>query len=463
MRATLSTAFSLTITARVRSFLFVLAALAGLSICPALATAAAGETGAEEAEAKAAAEQPAVVPFGILSDPDDPQNQLPQIRERGKERDSVFPVSPLVGLHGYTTKLKDAIYEASNMELALAFNHLFQGLSESFPGTDQWGTATDMDFFLTWELFHQGRPSQGQVFFQTEGRWDYGTTGPTDLGPGSLGSLNFTANAFAKYDPTFLVRNLYWQQGSANAGWFYRIGKITPDQILGTSPHLSPVTTFLPIVGTGGFTNALPDSGLGITGGYSFTDRFGVVAVISDANANRQNWGDLPAGDFYYGADLAFKIFPRTEKAAYSKASFWYTDGTKDGQPINGMAGPSGWGFIFKLEQELTADGRAIGIARYGKSFNGSALYEQLAGVHFLYYNPHVVGHIRNDVVGLAFNWGLATQAGARSEYNVEIFYRFPIFPLVDTTLSYQAVIHPALDPTNDWASAFSLRLRWTF
>jgi hypothetical protein len=155
--------------------------------------------------------------------------------------------------------------------------------------------------------------------------------------------------------------------------------------------------------------------------------------------------------------------FPRTAKAGYSKATFWYTDGTKDGTPINGMTGPEGWGFIFKLEQELTADGRAVGIVRYGQSFNDSALYKQLAGAHLLYYDPHVIGHIRNDVVGLAFNWGLATQPGARSEYNLELFYRLPIFPLVDMTLSYQAVIHPALDPTNDWASAFSLRLRTTF
>ena len=155
--------------------------------------------------------------------------------------------------------------------------------------------------------------------------------------------------------------------------------------------------------------------------------------------------------------------FPRTAKAGYSKVTFWYTDGTEDGQPINGMAGPQRLGVHFKLEQELTADGRAIGIARYGSSFNDSALYKELAGVHFLYYDPRVIGHIRNDVVGVAFNWELATQSGARSEYNIEIFYRFPLFPLVDTTLSYQSVIHPALDLNNDHASVFSLTPQTTF
>jgi len=42
-------------------------------------------------------------------------------------------------------------------------------------------------------------------------------------------------------------------------------------------------------------------------------------------------------------------------------------------------------------------------------------------------------------------------------------FYRFPVFPTVDMTLHYHAIINPALDPTNDLAHAFSLRLRTTF
>jgi len=113
------------------------------------------------------------VTIGILSDPEDPSNELPRIRSRGKERESLVPVSPLVGLHKRTTRLKDAIYDASNLKLGLAFNHLFQGLTDSLPGTDQWGTATDMDFFMTWEVFHQGKPTQGEFVSQVEGRWDY--------------------------------------------------------------------------------------------------------------------------------------------------------------------------------------------------------------------------------------------------------------------------------------------------
>ncbi len=96
-------------------------------------------------------------------------------------------------------------------------------------------------------------------------------------------------------------------------------------------------------------------------------------------------------------------------------------------------------------------------------SYDGSAFYDQQAGAHFLLYDPHWIGHIRNDVVGTAFNWVQPTVTGDRNEYNVELFYRFPFFPGVDMTFSYQSVINPVLAPEIDYAAVFSLRLRTTF
>ena len=189
---------------------------------------------------------------------------------------------------------------------------------------------------------------------------------------------------------------------------------------------------------------------------------FGTIRV-SDANADRQDFGDLGAGDFYKTLEVGVKLAPRTPKAGYSKFTVWHTDGTQSGNPANANTGEEGWGLFVKLEQELTADGRLIGIARYGRSFENSAVYKQLASAHLLYYNPSFLGWIRNDLVGIAFNWAEIPLTAARSEYNVEAFYQLPIFPSVDMTLSYQSVIRPALDRTNDHASVFSLRLRTTF
>jgi len=116
-----------------------------------------------------------------------------------------------------------------------------------------------------------------------------------------------------------------------------------------------------------------------------------------------------------------------------------------------------------KLEHEFTDDGNAVGILRWGKSWDDSSLYDQQAGVHFLLYDPPGPAEMQNDLVGIAGNWAKASADGARDEYNVELFYRFPLFTGLDTTLSYQSVINPALTREIDHASVFSLRIRAVF
>ena len=91
-----------------------------------------------------------------------------------------------------------------------------------------------------------------------------------------------------------------------------------------------------------------------------------------------------------------------------------------------------------------------------------------MAAGSFVFYDPFCSGKFKDelfsaDVAGAAYNWVQPSADGARDESNVEFFFRFPLFPETDATLSYQAVINPALDPNNDSASAFSFRIRSTF
>lgn len=408
---------------------------------------------------------------GLTSDIRDPVVELQAIRARRVQTRtpdfSLFRRSPLTGLHEWTDRTEARIDNATNIQFGSAYNTLLQGLSESLPGEDQFGMATAMTFVGTWN-FHEGEPNQAQLTFGLDGRWDYGTTAPTDLGNLGLGSLGFTANQFAAYTPTFLVRNLFWRQGSREAGWMYRIGRITPDAMLGTSTHLNGFTTFLPIIGTGPFANALPDSGLGLAAGVFVNDWLNVMGVVSDANADRFDFGDIDEGDFYKAFEIQVKVLPLTEKAGYSKFTLWHNDGTKFGNPINGSTGKEGWGVFIKHEQELTSDGRVIAIGRWGRSYKDSALYEQLAAGHVVLYDPFCTGKFNDDLFaadlfGAAFNWAQPSVTDARDESNLEFFYRFPIFPEADATLSYQSIFNPSLDPSNDAASAFSFRIRSTF
>jgi len=397
------------------------------------------------------------------SDPQAPGNVLREVEEAEMEREALFPRSPLGGFRDRTYQAKKKIYEATGFKMGLVIQQLGQGISEVQPGFDNSGTAADLDFVVKRELINKGQPNHGGVYYQLQGRWDYGTTGPQDLGFVSLASAGGTANAWSRYQPTFLSRNFYWQHGSKEAGWAYRVGKITTDQTLLTSQYISPVTTFLPNVGTGVFAAGFPDSGLGFVGGLYPNDRITIVGLISDANANRLNFGDIGAGDTYKAVQLGVKLLPLTPKAGYSKFLLWQSDGTKNGQPINAMTGQEGWGFAMKLEQELSSDGRAVGIFRYGRSYDNSAVYKEQAGLSFILNDPTDFERLKNDAFGVAFNWVKSVAAGARDEYNFETFYRFPLFPAVDTTLSYQSVFDPALTREIDQASVFSLRLRTTY
>ena len=208
-------------------YLILPLALTGLLGCLTMATAATDEPGgASSGDLSGSA---------ISSDPTDPSNAINEITQRRAQRDSLFGVSPLKGLHDVTGQAKDSIYEATHLKLGLMINHLFQGITEALPDNDKWGTTTDLDFVGSWELINRGEPTQGSLFFGLEGRWDYGTTGPQNLGFVSLASQIGTGNAFSAYTPTFILRNLYWEQGSQEAGWAFRIGKITTDAILATS------------------------------------------------------------------------------------------------------------------------------------------------------------------------------------------------------------------------------------
>ncbi|MGI9472471.1 MAG: hypothetical protein ACR2NZ_13100 [Rubripirellula sp.] len=408
---------------------------------------------------------------GFTSDVLDPVVELQLARQRREQAKapgiSLFATSPLTPIRERGIEFEKRLYDLTDIKFATNFNHLLQGLSDEIPGEDDYGMSTFMTFVATWDGWRKGRPNQGELTIGLDGRWNWGTIDPTTLGARGLGSAGLTANPFTTYTPTFLVRNLFWRQGGQEAGWAYRIGRVTPDQFLSSSRHITPLTTFLPASGTGAFSMGLADSGLGMMAGLRLNDRANVTGVVSDANADRTNFGKLDEGDLFTAVELQVKILPLTKQAGYSKVTFWHNDGTRNGTAINGSTGREGWGAFIKYEQELTHDGRIIGIGRWGKCSNRSAAWKEQAAAHLLVYDPFSSGRFSKmgfnaDLAGVAYNWLLPSNVD-RGESNVETFYRFPLFPEVDASLSYQAIINPALDPDNDYGSAFSLRLRSTW
>ncbi len=362
---------------------------------------------------------------------------------------------------GAWRRRQQALYDATGLKFGAAFAHVFQGASNVIEGEDNSGEATTFTGIAKWDLLHRGLPTQGGIVAQVESRWDYGGIGAEDVGFISLASAVGTADTYSRYPVGFVLRNLNWSQGSPDAGWIFRIGKISPDALLSTSEYLDSQTTFLPSAGVGANAIGFSDSGLGAAGALYFLDkRVAFGGVIADANGDRFNFGDISAGDYFKAVEIQAKIAPRTDDAPYSKLTFWHTDGTKDGMAINAQLGPSGWGVFALHQQELTADGRLVGILRYGRSFEGAAAYKQQAAVHFILKQTGIFPRLANDALGFAFNWAESPAVDARNESNVEVFYRFPLTRTLDASLSYQSVINPAFTRDLDHASVFSFRLR---
>lgn len=392
----------------------------------------------------------------------DPAVMLDRIvRTRSIHKQALFKVSPLKSFHDATDKWSDEFYEKTNVRVGTSVHHLFQWLTDVIPGEETWGTATDVDMIFRWDALNRGEPYQSSITFHLESRWDWGTAGPMNIAPASLGALGGTGNSFDKYVPVSIIRNFYWQTGTVKSKGVIRAGKITVDSIFGVSRHLTPNNACLSFVCTGGFSMAVPDSGLGAVGSWQVNDRFKIMAGISDANGLRYDWGDIGAGDFWKAIDFNVKIWPLSEKAGYSRFTLWQID--EADAATNAATGEKGWGYHILHEQELSRDGNLVSIWRYGRSMKGSSFFERQASAALVKYEPNWFNNIDNDSVGVAFSWMKTVVEGSRTEKELEIWYRFPLFPGLETTLLYQGIFTPAIRTDKDYASAWSIRFITSF
>jgi hypothetical protein len=404
-----------------------------------------------------------IVATPITDNPADGENQLANALERRTRRKALFPTEPLGFFRNGFGSVSDRVYDKTGLRLTLGVHNAWQWYDNQQSGFPDKGSAMDIDFNGRWELVNRGEPNEGGIFFNVDGRWNWTDFGPQTLGFSGIGAAGGTANTFAEYAPALILRQIYWWQGSEEAGWSLRIGKATVDALFMASRHLNPNTTFLSNVGTSPNADASPDSGLAIIGNYAFNENWSILARISDANADRYDFGSPGAGYYHKGAELQWRSNKNAARATIVKVSGWHTDGTKDGEPDNVNTGSDGYGFTAFFEHELADDGRPVVIGRYGKSYDGASIWDQQVGLSFLLYQPLGPLRFETDVFGAAINSVDSATPGTPRETNYEIFYRFPLFPNVDLTLNYQYIDDPANNTEHNNASAFALRLVTTF
>ena len=289
-------------------------------------------------------------------------------------------------------------------------NSLIQWLTDvASRSADDSGVATTIDFVGTWEAINRGKPSLGQFLFQVEGPlglWNGGSHKSGTSQPGQPGLHCEYIRSLCPCIPALSKSLLATRQQGGRLALSSRQDHRRPD-----FQHISPYQPGPHLradLGHRAVRDRARGYGMGCGGCvvHHRSSRF-------DRCRSRRRF--QPTGLCHPGREISLQ---RSSSAARSlrgptrratrNSPFWHTDGTSDGQPINGSLGPAGWGFMLKLENELTADGRAVGILRYGESYDGSALYRQLAGAHWLLYDPSFFGRINNDLMGVGDQLGPA-------------------------------------------------------
>ena len=117
---------------------------------------------------------------GLTSDIRDPVVLLRTIRQKREQAEtpdySLFRTSPLTPLREWAIGREKRIYQATDIKLGTTFTTLLQGLGDAIPGEDTYGMATGMSSVGTWDGCNKGEPKQGELTFELQGRWDWGTT-----------------------------------------------------------------------------------------------------------------------------------------------------------------------------------------------------------------------------------------------------------------------------------------------
>ena len=382
------------------------------------------------------------------------------------ERDALFEPEGWSSFYGGFDGARGNLYKNSGLKLGFFHSTLYQTADASLPGQDSTGIATITGLYGTWDLVERGNAAAGQLSFGIEGRWGYGDhLTPSELGTIGIGSATGTADPYGETDPNVVLRELFWRGGSPEQGWDYRIGKITTDRLLTGSDFIDPVSLGLPVGSQGSPSVGWPDSGLGFAAGFYPSDRFRFGVVVSDANGDRTNWGDIGEGNFFKAVEFQGRLFPLTDKAPFSSITLWHTDGTDD--PANAKdssTGESGWGYFVKLEQELSRSGQDIGMIRYGRSPDGAAAYKEQGSIRYVRIDPPDPFNVKDDAFGIAASFVRPeVNPFDRDEWGIDMFYRFSLLKRLETSIGYQYIRNPTYNPGEDDVNVFSVRLTQFF
>jgi len=402
---------------------------------------------------KSLAQNAASVPSPPIDPPfdnssDDIDNQLEVDDERA---DALFAIDPLEPLHGGWEQVTRQLRQTIGLELGLNYTSIYQRADEARPNTQTEAGSGDLDFFGRWDLINPDSPLPGALVFATETRHRYTHIPPSNLGE-TVGSLWGTIDGFSTQ--SYTLTQLYWQQGSYEDRFVYRVGKMDPTDIFNAGRFVSSNSAFLSPAFSDTLAMASPSTGLGAAVAVSPITNTYVIGGLHDANGAKTSIGHIERGELF--AAVEFGLTPRRGKSGEGlyHVTLWHSD-KRDRVEV-----PSGRGVAVTLQQEVGPDGTIVPFARYSYGEGGATLIRQTLALGVGLEQPF--GQNR-DLIGLGISWGEPSNRTLRDQYVFEAFYRLRITPHTHLTPDIQVIFDPAENPQEDSIAIGSVRLRTLF
>lgn len=381
--------------------------------------------------------------------PDDLGSQL---RAAEEDTDSLLPFGPLTHLHNAWLRCNQRTRDATGLDIGLNYTTLYQRAAEGSGPRD--AAAGDIDFFGEWNLLGRNGGTPGFFAFSSEVRDAYSSIPPSRLGS-SVGSAFGTAVGFNTQD--FALVQLYWEHGSIESGARYRIGRMDPALVYDGGRYVSSNYAFLSPAFSDTAPMPLPGAGNGVVGAVYPTQSTYVAIGVHNANGVRTQGGFNTFFDTCeYFTALEFGVFPGEEDDARGlwHLTLWHIDARE-------TAGrPSDYGIALTIEQEIGERGNVVPFLRYAYADRGLNPIRQNVSIGLGLED--VLGQ-NEDLIGVAFGWGMPSDRSLKSEYVFETFYRIVITPHTHVTPDLSVIIDPANAPSRDSVALLGLRLRTLF
>lgn len=380
--------------------------------------------------------------------PDDVANKL---EESQKKVDSIFGSTPLQPVRTAWDSARKFLKETYGLKLGFGYTALYQIGDKSLPGKRREGAGGDVDVFGDWSVFNRGKAWPAHIVFSLEARHRYTNEPPSALGD-NIGSIWATTSGFNVHD--MVVKELFWEQGSAADGLVVRVGRIDPGGIYDGARYASSNVAFLNPGVSDTPAMAVPGPGIGIAGALYPGDDFYIAVGIHDANGTKTGRGDIDRGELFKAIEFGLRRSTALPTDGTYNITFWHVDKRAK------TATPSGQGVAVSLEQPLGPDGDIVPFLRYSYGVGGATDIRQALTLGVGLEN--VFGK-RGYLLGSAISWAQPHDRKLRDQFTAETFYRFNLTPEIQLTPSVQFIVNPSKNPTTQFVTVGGIRLRTLF